>query len=151
MKQKDKELLFKDICGRFPYGVKLFAKYVDGIDAKESKGRLALIDDDLVIAFIDEDNNSFTHVALHEIKPYLFPLSSMTEEQKYDFYCRFIENEIDFDNFKEFYFENNEWHKMLTLIDDIEEIIDWFNKYHFDFRCLIPKGLAIDATDKNIY
>ena len=50
-------------------------------------------------------------------KPYLFPLSSMTEEQKYDFYCRFIENDCDFDDFKEFYFENNEWHKMLSSID----------------------------------
>ena len=86
-----------------------------------------------------------------QVKPYLFPLSSMTEGQKYDFYCHFIENDCDFDDFKEFYFENNEWHKMLTSIDDCESIIDWFNKNNFDYRCLIPKGLAIDATNLNIY
>ena len=84
-------------------------------------------------------------------KPYLFPMSSMTEEQKYDFYCRFIENEIDYDDFKEFYFENNKWHKLLTSIDDCGGVVDWFNKNHFDYRGLIPMGLAIDATGKNIY
>ena len=133
--EKNKELLLKDICGRLPYGVKI---HIGKTQRIEEFGDINLR--------IGAINNTYA-----DIRPYLFPLSSMTEDQKYDFYCRFIENDCDFDDFKEFYFENNEWHKMLTSIDDIEEIIDWFNKYHFDFRCLIPKGLAIDATDKNIY
>jgi hypothetical protein len=132
---KNKKLLLKDICGRLPYKVKIHIGKTQ---------RIEVFDDiNLDVGYI---NNSYA-----DIRPYLFPLSSMTEEQKYDFYCRFIENDCDFNDFKEFYLENNEWHKMLTSIDDIEEIIDWFNKYHFYFRCLIPMGLAIDATGKNIY
>ena len=133
--EKNKELLLKDICGRLPYGVKI---HIGKTQRIEEFG-----DVNLRIGAI---NNTYA-----DIRPYLFPLSSMTEEQKYDFYCRFIENDCDFDDFKEFYFENNEWHKMLTSIDDIEAIIDWFHKNHIDYRDLIPMGLAIDATDKNIY
>jgi hypothetical protein len=75
----------------------------------------------------------------------------MTEEQKYDFYCRFIENDCDFDDFKEFYLDSGVWHKLFTSFDDIEAIIDWFHKNHIDYRGLIPKGLANDATGLNIY
>jgi hypothetical protein len=75
----------------------------------------------------------------------------MTEEQKYDFYCRFIENDCDFDDFKEFYLDNGMWHKLLTSLDDIEAIIDWFHKNHIDYRGLIPLGLANDATGLDIY
>jgi hypothetical protein len=150
MTKENKELLLKDLCGRLPYGVK--------VGTADNDGSLENVWDTLWYNTFTEDIK-LTHsiedadkiVDISEIKPYLFPISSMTDEQKYDFYCRFIENDCDFDDFKEFYFENNEWHKMLTSIDDIEEIIDWFNKNHFDFRCLIPKGLAIDATNLNIY
>ena len=31
------------------------------------------------------------------------------------------------------------------------EVYDWLNKNHFDYRGLIPRGLAIDATGLNIY
>jgi hypothetical protein len=152
MTQEQKELLIKDLCARLntnlvcsiyridDYGV----GYRDEILSGYCKG-------DIWYEFYFGDDCGIGIDNVSKIKPYLIPLSKMTEEQKYDFYCRFIENDCDFDDFKEFYFENNEWHKMLTSIDDIEEIIDWFNKNHFDYRCLIPMGLAIDATDKNIY
>ena len=64
----------------------------------------------------------------NEYKPYLFPLSSMTEEQK------------------------KEW--LYTLSSDYNityDTVDWLNKNHFDYRGLIEKGLAIDATGLNIY
>ena len=86
-----------------------------------------------------------------EIKPYLFPMSSMTEEQCYNFYCRFVENEIDYNDFKKYYFDGCLWNKVLTLISDCGDIIDWLNKNHFDYRGLIEKGLAIDTTGLNIY
>ena len=146
MNQEDKYLLLRDICARLPYGVKILTHYkIDNFRNHSSIETLSGIN---IYGFINSEESDI----LRDIgKPYLFPLSSMTEEQKYDFYCNFIENDCDFDDFKEFYFENNEWHKMLTSIDDCESIIDWFNKNHFDYRCLIPKGLAIDATGKNIY
>jgi hypothetical protein len=145
MIKEDKELLLIDLCARLTYGVIV----------ETSKGRGHVCDINLTIfgteVGVNINPTSRDKFNVEECKPYLFPLSSMTEEQKYDFYCRFIENDCDFNDFKEFYLDNGMWHKMLTSLDDIEEIIDWFNKNHFDFRCLIPKGLAIDATDKNIY
>ena len=149
MTQEEKNLLLTDLCGRLPYGVKLYANYVDGIDAKEGKGRLALIDSDLVVAFIDEveDANSFTYVALHEVKPYLFPLSSMTEEQEMELeeicgsvsFAHSNRDLIDSDGYSTISF------------DRVLEIIGWCNKNHFDYNELIPLGLAKDATGLNIY
>ena len=90
-----------------------------------------------------------------EVKLYLFPLSSMTEEQ--------------FEELKAFVdltYEGNtlelvEWDSACdkTLEFWLEEIpsycvikvFDWLNKNHFDYRGLIPMDLAIDATNKNIY
>ena len=90
-------------------------------------------------------------LSIEHIKPYLFPMSSMTDDQCCDFYCGFVENEIDYNDFKKYYFDYCSWDKVLTLISDCSDIIDWFNENHFDYRGLIEKGLAIDATGLNIY
>jgi hypothetical protein len=144
MTQNEKDILLKDLCGRLPYGVncKIYYKY------RYYNMKLSGIFDNEAYF---TDNNGSLYIDYENVKPYLFPLSSMTEEQKYDFYCRFIENDCDFDDFKEFYLDNGMWHKLLTSLDDIETIIDWLNKNHLDYRGLIPMGLANDATDKNIY
>ena len=161
MTQEEKELLVKDLCARLPYGVKI-ALNNNGSYHHENVAKTGDITIDKLKGFngsyfsIYHDNPLDwdwydNDIDIKDIKPYLFPLSSMTEEQKYDFYCRFIENDCDFDDFKKFYLDNGMWHKLLTSLDDIEAIIDWFNKNHFDYRGLIEKGLAIDATGKNIY
>ena len=152
MTQNEKDLLLKDLCARLPYGVKCIEK--TPIEDFQDKNLWE-------IDRIRSDTNMFgmsncyvcygQYEDIHNIKPYLFPLSSMTEEQKYDFYCRFIESDYGFDDFKEYYLDNGMWHKLLTTLDDIESIIDWFHKNHFDYRGLIEKGLAIDATNKDIY
>ena len=82
----------------------------------------------------------------NDIKPYLFPLSSMTEEQCEDF--RLVSGlDADLDSIKR---------GEVSLIGDIAidclyDAIDWFNKNHFDYRELISLGLAIDATGLGIY
>ena len=139
MTQEQKDLLLKDLCGRLPYWVKISVD--DNIETLQGINIL-----DNVVEY-----GSWLSSDIEEVKPYLFPLSSMTEEQKYDFYCRFIENDCDFEDFKEFYLDNGMWHELLTSVDDVEAIIDWFNKNHFDYRGLIPMGLANDATGLNIY
>ena len=68
----------------------------------------------------------------NDYKPYLFPLSSMTEKQK-----------------KEYQYITERW--MNDPAYSISDSIDWLNKTHFDYRGLIEKGLAIDATGLNIY
>ena len=117
MIQKDKELLFKDLCARLPYGVKASTKVGSNIT-------VSFIGVDTIIG---EDGDSYD---ISFITPYLFPLSSMTEEQKsqYNFF-------------------------LTRIIDgyDSSLLIDWLNKNHFDYRGLIEKGLAIDATGLNIY
>ena len=142
--EKDlKDILLKDLCSRLPYGVKVQSySYEYGVETIET---LREIDSDGYMSTLECE--TLKYIA----KPYLFPLSSMTEEQCHEFYCRFVENEIDYNDFKEYYFDNGLWHKVLTSIDDCSEVIDWFNKNHFDYRGLIEKGLANDATNKNIY
>lgn len=127
------ELLLKDLSSRLPYGVKVHAKYVDtdtNTDV-EKVGVLSMIDNDTVVAFTCDDTNCYNYVAIHEVKPYLFPFEGMTDEQ-----------------YKEY------WE--LEHSGDMEHLsipaLDWLNKNHFDYRGLIEKGLAIDATkNKNIY
>jgi hypothetical protein len=128
MTREDKELLFKDLCARLPYGVKVYAKYVDADTEVEKVGVLSMVDNDAVIAFTCDDTNCYNYVAIHEVKPYLFPLSSMTEEQKKEYYDKYC--------LSDYY---------------ALEKFDWLNKNHFDYRGLIPKGSAIDATGLNIY
>lgn len=82
----------------------------------------------------------------NDIKPYLFPLSSMTEEQCEEF--RMVSGlDTDLDSIK-----RGEFSLIGDIaIDCIVDAIDWFNKNHFDYRELISLGLAIDATGLGIY
>ena len=142
MTQEDKELLLKDLCARLPYGVKIELTWwvMD-----EGTCMSTTLEPDHIDQILNDE------VGDVEIKSYLRPMSSMTEEQCFDFYCRFVENEIDYNDFKKYYFDGCLWNKVLTLISDCGDIIDWLNKYHFDYRNLITMELAIDATGLNIY
>ena len=143
MTQEDKELLLKDLCARLPYHIRVKVWLKDGTT---EEGAL-----DLEHNYGDVLKDAFYYNEIVKIKPYLFPISSMTDEQCYKFYCGFVENEIDYNDFKKYYFDSCSWDKVLTLISDCSDIIDWFNENHFDYRGLIDKGLAIDATGLNIY
>lgn len=147
MTQKDKELLLKDLCARLPYGVKVQAKFIDA-DANtkvEKNGTLSMICNDASVAFTCDDTNGFTYVAIHEAKPYLFPLSSMTKEQEdewYDVCLQPLIKRLDQHTRKE---------DLMLYAESQYAGSDWLNKNHFDYRGLIPKGLANDATGLNIY
>ena len=140
MAQEDKELLLKDLCARLPYGVKFtcnkniyIAKGIDLLVTDEGNWEYAVTAKDIVPIEIDF------------IKPYLFPLSSMTEEQK-----KYISNKWDIN--EEFYFEiDPNWGEYFVELGYTVEFIDWLNKNHFDYRGLIDKSLALDANGLNIY
>ena len=126
MTAEDKELLLKDLCARLPYEVIVDYSY-NAFDGR-THGQECILDCDLLDTFIsprlDEEGEY--------IKPYLFPLSSMTEEQR-----------------KEYQYITERW--MYDSSYSISDSTDWLNENHFDYRGLIPKGLAIDATGLNIY
>ena len=139
MTQENKELLLIDLCSRLPYNVKVQFSYIitspailKGIDKE-------LIECDIAVC------------ELEDVKPYLFPLSSMTEEQ----YNSLHESGI-LDNCSHSYeYVNPHIHGVSFIFKEFKtyslELIEWLNKHHFDYRGLIPLGLANDATNLNIY
>ena len=127
MTQEDKELLIKDLCARLPYNV------ICQVEFKENGKYNSKV---MLLSGIFTDEAYFTtkggSIYSNEYKPYLFSLSSMTDYQKSDY--QFI---------------TERW--MNDPSHSISDSIDWLNKNHFDYRGLIEKGLAIDATGLNIY
>ena len=136
MTQENKELLLKDLCARLPYGIKVESVFINP-DTKEHKS--------CGIEVFDATSLLMIRDGLGEFKPYLFPLSSMTEEQKKYINDRWGINE-DFD----FEIDPN-WGKYFVDLGDAVGFINWCYENHFDINGLIPRGLAEDATDKNIY
>lgn len=122
MTREDKELLLKDLSARLPYGVKISVndkvEILQGIDISDN-----------VVSY-----DSFLSSDIEEIKPYLFPLSSMTAEQK-----------------REYVHIANKCGDIASSQLTGMTVQDWFDKNHFDYRGLIEKDLAINSTGLNIY
>ena len=136
MTQEQKDLLLKDLCGRLPYGVKgmLCEDCICTLDKVWTKKGY----ESVVFAGDYYDVDCF--------KPYLFPLSSMTEEQQKE---ANLFDDMDMDILSENLGRN---HRNKTNIPTATyNYTDWLNKNHFDYRGLIPMGLAIDCTNLNIY
>ena len=126
-------LLIKDLSSRLPYAVHV----------QHTSGFSGILHDISIRHIYDENDNIYDaicytgflgdgdSITIEHFKPYLFPLSSMTEEQEKEY--------------------NNLNCYELGCFPHTEEALDYLIKNHFDFRCLIPKGLAIDATGLNIY
>ena len=147
MKQEDKDLLSKDLCARLPYCIKFPITVKNPITSEpiETTGTISDINRYGIVSFVwdYEGQEILEKHALHikDVKPYLFPLSSMTEEQ-----C------FQLAGIRSGY--SDCWKYIKTPIPlhiANYEQIDWFNRNHLDYRGLIPKGLAIDATGLNIY
>ena len=127
MTQEDKELLLKDLCSRLPYGIK--ASYYEEEEKRETCDEINPVH---IPGYVDIGQYI---LPIECIKPYLFPISSITEEQK-------------------IFLRQQKWCIAISTSGTIEttiEGIDWLNKNHFDYRGLIERGLAIDATGLNLY
>ena len=112
MKQEDKQLLLKDLCARLPYGV-ICDIYNDTCTIKEKLlfGGISRFADDTIC-----------------LRPYLRPMSSMTEEEK--------------EQIRDFWIDAD-------VKTHATQLIDFYNRHHFDYRGLIEKGLAIEVTEEN--
>lgn len=138
MTKEQKELLLKDLCSRLPYKVKVQDTYYKSFEP----AAIWLLDLNAqkVRIFADEDWQSIEY-----IRPYLFPLSSITEEQ----WKEITDIQIK-ESLKSIDSNNDYMSNPLFSIGDLKTL-DWCYANHIDYRGLIPMGLAKDATGLNIY
>lgn len=145
MTEEHAKLLLKDLSSRLPYGVKLQIsswddekmEYVDKVDTLYS------ISSDNHVRTSSEDRDFY----IDEVKPYLFPMSSMTDEQCEEFleaggWCGYIDEVREGDFFNR---DEN------LGFSHIYGTIDWLNRNHIDYRGWIDKDRAVDATGLGIY
>ena len=147
--QTDKELLLKDLSARLPYGVlgqcEIDASYDTEFETITQTHKFqavahGIIEDSLFVCPMIENQDELEianeeiadGVYIFDFKPYLFPLSSMTDKQK-----------------DEYQYITERW--MNDSFYSISDSTDWLNKNHFDYRGLILRGIAIDATGLSIY
>ena len=136
MTQEDKMLLVKDLSSRLPYAVHV--QHISGVSGilhdisirHKYDGNDNIYDVICYTDFLGDGDN----IAIEHFKPYLFPLSSITEEQTEEL-IRLINTGQN---------DNNGFMRTLCRIE-------FYHKHHFDYRGLIHRGLAIDATGLNIY
>ena len=139
MTQQDKDLLLRDLCARLPYGVILKGETsIDGTINNIATLDAKLLAVDLSTGFItikDESHN--WPLRIGSFKPYLRPLSSMTQEER-DKFCD-IGGVISYrpTDGKQY------------IVAFVPEALDYLNSIHADYRGLIEKGLAIEVTDEN--
>lgn len=159
MKKKDKELLLKDLCARLPYGVKCEDERGNVLELSSIE-QLNNIDKQNVVTFRYSDNtyNTFWVTDLDKFKPYLFPMTNITKRQAKKYYS--LADDVVIPSHPGYSFGMKIHCIKLGISDSPHEevwdwvdmdAIDWLNAKHFDYRGLIKKGLAIDATGKNIY
>ena len=148
MEVKDKALLIKDLSGRLPYGV-----YVEHIRT----GMRGHLHDLKVYPLYDKtDDHIYDYICstdflgdgdyfdIEAFKPLLFPLSSMTDSHWRELTDIVVGEAVE--SLEPDYVDN----LPEISITDVK-VIDWFNKNHFDYRGLIEKGLAINATGLGVY
>lgn len=126
MKEEDKELLLKDLCARLPYAIIGLYSWKN----REPYNR------ELTGSLFDELKSSWDSTEDSQFLPYLRPMDSMTEEEKVEYgdrcYCTL--NCI---------YKNQQYY--------FNQLFDWLNAHHFDYRGLIDRGLALSTEVFNPY
>ena len=133
MAQDEKQLLLKDLCARLPYGVKVWYKY-ETCCSKMFATSIRLAYEKIALSYrFDKEGDWFPIEEAGEIliKPYLRPMSSITDDEKKEYkeYFKSIEGQL------------------IGLQGRINWSIDWLNTHHIDYHGLIEKGLALEAPE----
>ena len=134
MNQENRELLLKDLRARLPYGV--FCNM--GLEYPLPLQRIFVDRLDGILLDFYEDGEDY-QVYLSEVKPYLRSMSDMTPEEHQD-WIKYSKADYDCEFKPEPTFN----------LDGCHLSVDWLNANHFDYRGLIPRGLAIEAP-KGMY
>ena len=131
MTQEEKQLLLKDLSARLPYGVMMKVSHLSH--------PIAL--DEFVLFTIKTGKE--------EGIPYLRPMSSMTEEELKELNDKYGNIAYFFIQKPPYYHGLQAQHEDIGSIEisEFSKIYDWLNAHHFDYRCLIEKGLALEAPE----
>lgn len=127
MNNEEKQLVLQDICARLLYGlrVRIYNHWTDSFEDETLS--------------IDNIGEILQHFPIEDIKPYLRSMSSMTTEEEYEYH--------QYKNIDYLEICNQEHHEIIkTTVLVFSNAIDWLIKHHFDFRGLIPMGLALEAS-----
>ena len=147
MTQENKQLLLRDLCARLPYGVILSVGIFDNGDMKYHNKKLDCHSNLLSVIELDGGyyfNGLLCRYPQFTAKPYLRPLTSMTDKEAKDYIeCKYSSGKVI-----ELRRENG-----CNIGTDIKlmwlDVFDFLNAHHFDYRGLIEKGLAIEVTEEN--
>lgn len=136
MTQEEKQILLKDLCARLPYGV---------IYHRNDGANIELREVDIKNGTLNYTDN----IVVRDCKPYLRPMSSMTEEELNECVLQSGIKDIECPNWqdipKEKQFEARLNHSIAVFLTDSNNV-DWLLEHHFDYRGLIEKGLALLST-----
>ena len=135
MTQEEKQLLLKDLCSRLPYGVKVnFRSKIEALhEAHIYQSVQTIVGESGILYDVDMPN----------VKPYLRPMSSMTEDERLELV--FILN-VSYTDVGKYGIKFMLEHGFLGY-DEMSKLLDWLNSHHFDYRGLIKKGLALEAPE----
>lgn len=138
MTREEKELLLKDLCGRLPYRVNVLSDFYKKFDGGLI-GMLCRIEPyvgkehpELIGQYLLYQQSCLTPLVIDEVRPYLRPMSSMTEEELKELWesCT-VSLKTD----------------LRTIVQGDYKCYDWLNSHHFDYRGLIHMGLALEAPE----
>lgn len=138
-----KQLLLKDLCARLPYHIRVKVWLKDGTT---EEGAL-----DLEHNYGDVLRDAFYYNKIVKIKPYLRPMSNMTEEEfaKLKEYSGLKYDQLDLTSFQNGTYKCLDFYLSEVPSAAVIRVFDWLNKYHFDYRDLIQMELAIAVTKEN--
>ena len=129
MTQEEKQMLLIDLCARLPYGVMVSVQGGE-FDFYKYPYQLTAVSEFGLDSFCKVYHPIYTPFGgvpnVEDVKPYLRPMSSMTEEEKNEYFGRTM---------------------TIDIVETSQQVIDWLLKHHFDFRGLIPMGLALEASE----
>lgn len=168
MTQEDKQLLLKDLCARLPYGVKVDREWIapmsgspehsimefDTFDIEVIQTSIGLGEEGNYrdskmqgLTTCDDGKNHF--VRGYMCKPYLRPMSSMTEKELEELNEKYGNIAYFFVQEPPYYHGLQAQHSDIgsIVISEFSEIYVWLNEHHFDYRGLIEKGLALEAPE----
>ena len=140
----DKDLLLKDLCARLPYGVVADITCLEGSKTMAYDSVVETADIDMLLMSVEEIEKYH-----YSIKPHLRPMSSMTEEELKELNDKYGNIAYFFIQEPPYYHGLQAQHSDIGSIEisEFSEIYAWLNEHHFDYRGLIPMGLALEAPE----